>query len=195
MLVDLPEPTPDQPDQPPTPSAIATVPVEPTPIPVARAIPVATPSESAESLLTEQPASPIPPEVDPSAPRFQVAVLTPTTTEAVNYLKTIAANDAALSDNMAANWRAELVIKWIGEAVQPFDPQLKKNPDSPDSQALEKIIRQALDEVVILIKRREDLQAERLKLLEARQAARQRLENEIQTTRRDSLARLTGVGT
>jgi predicted nucleic acid-binding Zn-ribbon protein len=72
---------------------------------------------------------------------------------------------------------------------------LKKNPDSPDSQALEKIIRQALDEVVTLDKRRKDLQAERLKLLEARQAARQRLENEIQTTRRDTLSRLTGVGT
>jgi hypothetical protein len=162
---------------------------EPTPLP-------ATPlAESAEFLLTEQPAAPIPPESDSTSPRFQVAVLTPTTAEAVNYLKTIAANDAALSDNMAANWRAEWVIKWIGEAVQPFDPQLKKNPDSPDSQALEKIIRQALDEVVTLDKRRKDLQAERLKLLEARQAARQRLENEIQTTRRDTLSRLTGVGT
>jgi len=34
----------------------------------------------------------------------------------------------------------------------------------------------------------------RLKELEARQAARAALENEIQTTRRDELARLTGIG-
>ncbi len=123
-----------------------------------------------------------------------MAVLTPTTTEAVNYLKTIAANDAALADNLSETARAECILLWIADTVKPFEPELKKHPDSAQSQALDPLIRQATDEVVALRKRRDELQTERLKLLEARQAARQALETEIQTTRRDELTRLIGVG-
>jgi hypothetical protein len=148
--------------------------------------------DSALSLLNES-------TTDSQAPnsatsRFQVAALAPTGVQAVEYLKTIAASDAALADNMAEFNRAECYIRWIGEAVKPFEPQITRNPDSEESKKIEELVRQALTEVVTLKARREELKAARLKELEARHAAREVLEKEIQTTRRDELARLTGVG-
>jgi hypothetical protein len=95
---------------------------------------------------------------------------------------------------MAEFNRAECYIRWIGDAVKPLAPELARNPESEESQKLEETISQALNEVMALKSRRDELKAARLKELEARHAARAALEKEIQTTRRDALARLTGVG-
>ncbi|MFM8364160.1 MAG: hypothetical protein ACKOAS_03320 [Verrucomicrobiota bacterium] len=161
-------------------------------IPIAKAIPVEPPTETAETLIQE-PVAP-PPTPAATANRFQVAVLVPTTAQAISYLKTIAASDAALADNQAETNRAECYIRWIGEAVKPFEPELKKNPKSKESEVLENLIRQARNEVVILLKRREDLKEQRLRELDARADARRALETELQTSRRDQLTRLTGTG-
>jgi len=159
---------------------------------VAKAIPVEPAPDSALSLLNESTTDSQAPNAATS--RFQVAALAPTGVQAVEYLKTIAASDAALADNMAEFNRAECYIRWIGEAVKPFEPQITRNPDSEESKKIEELVRQALEEVVTLKARREELKAARLKELEARHAALEVLEKEIQTTRRDELARLTGVG-
>jgi hypothetical protein len=95
---------------------------------------------------------------------------------------------------MAEFHRTECYIRWIGDAVKPLAPEFARNPESPESQKLEQTISQALQQVIALKSRRDELKAARLKELEARQAARAALEKEIQTTRRDALARLTGVG-
>jgi hypothetical protein len=169
----------------------------PTPSPqetikVAKAIAVEPPADSAESHSSGTPAEP---STSPSSSnRYQVAVLTPTSTEAVDYLKAIAASDVALADNMAEFHRTECYIRWIGDAVKPLAPEFARNPESPESQKLEETISQALQEVIALKSRRDELKAARMKELEARQAARAAVEKEIQTTRRDALARLTGVG-
>jgi hypothetical protein len=178
---------------------VAQVTTTPTPTPspqetikVAKAIAVAPPADSAESHSSGTPAEP---STSPSSSnRYQVAVLTPTTTEAVDYLKAIAASDVALADNMAEFHRTECYIRWIGDAVKPLAPEFSRNPESPESQKLEQTISQALQQVIALKSRRDELKAARLKELEARQAARAALEKEIQTTRRDALASLTGVG-
>ena len=95
---------------------------------------------------------------------------------------------------MAEFHRTECYIRWIGDAVKPLAPEFARNPESPESQKLEETISQALQQVIALKSRRDELKAARLKELEAREAARAALEKEIQTTRRDALARLTGVG-
>jgi hypothetical protein len=169
----------------------------PTPSPqedikVAKAIAIAPPSDSAKTNSSEIPTTPT---TSPSSiSRYQVAVLTPTAAEAVDYLKTIAASDVALAENLAEFHRAECYIRWIGDAVKPLAPEFSRNPESAESQKLEETISQALQQVISLKSRREELKATRLKELEARQAARATLEKEIQTTRRDLLSRLTGVG-
>ncbi|MCX6965661.1 MAG: hypothetical protein NTW41_09970 [Verrucomicrobia bacterium] len=99
-----------------------------------------------------------------------------------------------MADNMAEFHRTECYIRWIGDAVKPLAPEFARNPESPESQKLEETISQALQEVIALKARRDELKAARMKELEARQAARDAVEKEIQTTRRDALARLTGVG-
>ncbi len=224
LVVDLPQPTPEPTETPtpvepviaatPTPGPIApsavavveakdreaasqTAQASPTSTPaesirVAKAIPIEPAPDSALSLLNESISDSQAPRATTS--RFQVAALAPTSVQAVEYLKTIAASDAALADNMAEFNRAECYIRWIGEAVKPFEPQITSNPDSEESKKIEELVRQALAEVVALKTRREELKTTRLKELEARQAAREALEKEIQTTRRDELARLTGVG-
>jgi hypothetical protein len=150
--------------------------------------PTATPTHDVQVLK----AIPIEPTT-PSNP-FQVAVLAPTATQAIEYLKTIAASDAALADNMAEFNRAECYIRWLAEAAMPFEAQVAKNPESEDSKKIEELIQKALEDVVALKTRRDELKAARLNELESRQAACAALENEIQTTRRDQLARLNGVG-
>jgi hypothetical protein len=106
----------------------------------------------------------------------------------------IAASDAALADNIAEFNRAECYIHWLAEAAKPFEALVAKNPQSENSKTIEPLMQKALEEVVALKTRRDELKAARLKELESRQAARAALENEIQTTRRDELARLTGGG-
>jgi hypothetical protein len=95
---------------------------------------------------------------------------------------------------MAEFNRAECYIRWLAEAAKPCEAEMVRNPESEASKKIEELMQKALDEVVALKTRRDELKAARLKELEARQAARAALENEIQTTRRDELARLTGVG-
>lgn len=187
------------PTQFPKPSAIARI--EPAPLPtstpaqatsetkaeetqprVAKAIPVATPRLTAPDFS------------DSSSNRFRVAVLTPTAVESTDYLKKIAASDIALSDNLAKSRREDCVIRWLGEAVKPFEPLLTQTPDSKEAVAVEPLIVQARDEIVALLKNREALQATRMLELKKRQDARQAVEKEIQTTRRDELARRTGTG-
>lgn len=204
-----PSPTPAALDQPspvatPTPqfqrpSAIAVIepavapsatPAQPTPAPkteeteprVAKAIPVAPSRQDASDFSGS------------TANRFQVAVLTPTAVEAIDYLKKIAASDIALSENLAASRREDCVIRWLGEAVKPFEPLLTQTPDSKEAVAVQPFIVQARDEIVALLENRETLQAARMLELKNRQAARQAIEKEIQTTRRDELARRTGTG-
>ena len=182
-LAEPPKPTPQVVQATPPPE---TTPAEP--IKVAKAIPVEPRPDSAVSLLEEPPAS------SASTNRFQVAALAPTSLQAVEYLKTIAASDNALADNMAEFNRAECYIRWLGEAVKPFEPEITRNPESEESKKIENLMSQVLAEVVALKARRDELKASRMKELEARHAARTALEKEIQTTRRDELTRLTGVG-
>jgi len=203
VVVATPAPSPT----PLAPSAVAIVEAkdkEPTPTPtpaIAASTPTPTPQPTATPTPEVQVAKAIPVEpinestipVSPSH-RFQVAALTPTMTQAVEYLKTIAASDAVLADNMAEFNRAECYIRWLAEAAKPFEAEMVRNPESEASKKIEELMQKALDEVVALKSRRDELKAARLKELEARQAARAALENEIQTTRRDELARLTGIG-
>jgi hypothetical protein len=189
----LATPTP----QPLKPSAIAVIPPQeatppqtpqqetpaPTPAPqkepqVARAIPVNPPAESREY----------------STSSYQVAVLTPKANEAIDYLKKIAASDISLSNNLAAARRADCVIRWLGDAVKPFEPLLTRSPEGPEARTLEPLLVQARDEVVALLKDREDLQSSLMQELKSRQSARQSLEKEIQTTRRDELTHRIGTG-
>ncbi len=142
-----------------------------------------TPSQEESADFSNSPAS-----------RFQVAVLTPTAIEAVEYLKKIAASDIALSENMAASRREEYIVRWLGEAVKPFEPLLTNTPEIPEAIAVKPFIIQARDEIVTLMEQRETLQAARMQELKTRQSQRQTLEKEIQTTRRDELARRTGTG-
>jgi hypothetical protein len=142
-----------------------------------------TPSQEESADFSNSPAS-----------RFQVAVLTPTAIEAIEYLKKIAASDIALSENMAASRREEYIVRWLGEAVKPFEPLLTNTPEIPEAIAVKPFIIQARDEIVTLIEQRETLQAARMQELKTRQSLRQTLEKEIQTTRRDELARRTGTG-
>jgi len=184
------------PQQPTKPSAIAVIPTQetlpqatpqeppaPAPAPqkepqVARAIPVNPPEESR----------------GPATSSYQVAVLTPTATQAIDYLKKIAASDISLSNNLAATRRADCIIRWLGEAVKPFEPLLTQSPETPEAKAVEPLIVQARDEVVALLKDREALQSSFMQELKDRQNARQALEKEIQTARRDELTRRTGTG-
>ncbi|MCX6962452.1 MAG: hypothetical protein NTZ08_08395 [Verrucomicrobia bacterium] len=151
---------------------------EPAATPVARAIPVNPPEESR----------------GPASSSYQVAVLTPTANEAIDYLKKIAASDISLSNNLAATRRADCVIRWLGEAVKPFEPLLTQSPESQEAKAVEPLIVQARDEVVALLKDREALQSSFMQELKDRQNARQALEKEIQTARRDELTRRSGTG-
>lgn len=218
VIAELPSPTPEPTETPPPPQAVAVAPPSPTPRPpsaiaiveakdkepipqpsplVAKATPEPTPIAPEPVRVAKAiPVEPAHPSTIPtnSSHRYQVAALTPTATQAVEYLKTIAASDSALADNMAEFNRAECYIRWLGEAAKPFEAQIKKNPESEESKKIEALMERALSEIVALKARRDELNAGRLKELEARQAARDALENEIQTTRRDELSRLAGVG-
>ena len=147
----------------------------PTPIPVARAIPVNTPPT--------QPA-PQPEDRTPRESQYQIAVLTPTVREAIDYLNTIAANDIELSDNLAAYRRSECYIRWLGDALRSL--AALSNP------SLDPLLTATREEIVTLLERRDALKKQRMALLSTRHDARQKLDREIQTTRRDRLAQLAG---
>jgi hypothetical protein len=167
--------TPPQTPQQQTTPASPTLEMEPQ---VAKAIPVNPPEDSRGSYMSS----------------YQVAVLTPTANEAIDYLKKIAASDISLSNNFAAARRADCVIHWIGDAVKPFEPLLTKSPEYSEARSLEPLLIQARDEVVALLKHRESIQAYIMQELKNRENARQALEKEIQTTRRDELKHRTGTG-
>ena len=184
------------PPQPPKPSAIAVIPTQ-------EALPQATPQETPAPAPAPQkepqvaraiPVNPPEKSRSPASSSYQVAVLTPTANEAIDYLKKIAASDISLSNNLAATRRADCVIRWLGEAVKPFEPLLTQSPESPEAKAVEPLIVQARDEVVALLKDREALQSSFMQELKDRQNARQALEKEIQTARRDELTRRSGTG-
>ncbi len=175
----VPLPVAPKPSQSPTPKPEKTIEKEPQ---VAKAIAVNTPKDSIEHVP------------DTSTTPYQVAVLTPTANESVQYLKKIAASDLALSDNLASARRADCVIRWLGDAVKPFEPVFLQRSDSAEAKAIEPLIAQARDEVVALLLQRDTLQSVRLQELGARQSSRDALEKEIQTTRRTELNRRTGTG-
>ena len=184
------------PPQPPKPSAIAVIPTQ-------EALPQATPQETPAPAPAPQkepqvaraiPVNPPEESRSPASSSYQVAVLTPTANEAIDYLKKIAASDISLSNNLAATRRADCVIRWLGEAVKPFEPLLTQSPESPEAKAVEPLIVQARDEVVALLKDREALQSSFMQELKDRQNARQAIEKEIQTARRDELTRRSGTG-
>ena len=200
----------EQPAQPPTspPVALAT----PTPQPLKPSAIAVIPPQEATPPQTPQPENPAPaPQKEPQVARaipvnppaesrgssissYQVAVLTPTANEAIDYLKKIAASDISLSNNLAAARRADCIIRWLGDAVKPFEPLLTQSPEGPEAKTLEPLLVQARDEVVALLKDRAALQSSLMQELKSRQSARQSLEKEIQTTRRDELAHRTGTG-
>ena len=199
-----PAPSPvtiEQPAQPPTPtpqplkpSAIAVIPAQEAtpPQPTQQETPAPAPAPQKEPQVAR--AIPVNPPEEPrgaSTSSYQVAVLTPTANEAIDYLKKIAASDISLSNNFAEARRADCVIRWLGDAVKPFEPLLTQSPESPEAKNLEPILIQARDEVVALLKDREALQSSLMQELNSRQSARQTLEKEIQTTRRDRLRNLT----
>ena len=219
-FVQAPTPEPIEVEPPPTPApAVAEQPAAQTPTttpppPKPSAIAVIPPQEPPAPPKPEQPATPAPPK-EPQVARaipvnppendyqrepgtltspYQVAVLTPTANEAIDYWKKIAASDIALADNLSSTRRADCVIRWLGEAVKPFEPLLTQTPESPEAQAVEPLIIQARDEIVALLKDRENLQTSLAQELKNRQNARQALEKEIETTRRDELSRRTGTG-
>ena len=111
-------------------------------------------------------------------------MLTPTAREAIDYLNTIAANDIELADNLAEYRRTECYIRWLSEALRPLDAL--SNP------SLDPLLAATREELVSLLERRDTLKKERIATLTTRQEARDTLEREIQTTRRDRLASLTG---
>ena len=78
--------------------------------------------------------------------------------------------------------------------MKPFEPLLTQSPEGPEAKTLEPLLVQARDEVVALLKDREALQTSLMQELKSRQNARQSLEKEIQTTRRDDLTHRTGTG-
>jgi hypothetical protein len=184
------------PPQPPKPSAIAVIPTQETlPQPTPQETPAPAPAPQKEPQVAR--AIPVnPPEESrgPATSSYQVAVLTPTATQAIDYLKKIAASDISLSNNRAATRRADCIIRWLGEAVKPFEPLLTQSPETPEAKAVEPLIVQARDEVVAMLKNREALQSSFMQELKDRQNARQALEKEIQTARRDELTRRTGTG-
>jgi hypothetical protein len=111
--------------------------------------------------------------------------------ESVDYLKKIIASDQALTKNVYESNRTECLIRWLGDAIKP----LETLPDdqSENAKKFEPLIRQARDEIVSLLKQRDDLKAQRQEALQDRAALRKALEYEISTRRRDELARLTGI--
>lgn len=158
---------------PPGPPAPSPPPPDAPALPVAEALPVheASPADSTDG--------------------FQVAVLTPTAVEMSDYLRAIAASDAALADNLATTRRAESLVRWLGDCVKPFEPLLASAPD----ERLENLIRAARDEIVALLALRDSLREARLADLKARQAARNQAEQALDTNRRDTLRALIGRGT
>ena len=184
------------PPQQPKPSAIAVIPTQetlPQPTPQETPAPATAPQKEPQ-VARAIPVNPPEESRGPATSSYQVAVLTPTANEAIDYLKKIAASDISLSNNLAATRRADCVIRWLGEAVKPFEPLLTQSPESPEAKAVEPLIVQARDEVVALLKDREALQSSFMQELKDRQNARQGLEKEIQTARRDELTRRTGTG-
>ena len=168
---------------PPSPDSTALPPSIIAPLPPAQT--------STTDFINEMPAERVP---EPRSGVNQVAVLTPTAREAIDYLKKIAASDLSISDNVAESKQSDCLIRWLGNLVQPFDSVLSKSTPSSDAQKIERLVRDARDEIVGLLKRREALQPALINALQNRSKTRKALENEIQTTRRDQLAKLTGVG-
>lgn len=125
-----------------------------------------------------------PSATQPRESHYQVAVLTPTAREAIDYLNTIAANDLQLADNLAEYRRTECYIRWLGDALRPL--ATLSNPD------LDPLLALTREKIVTLLERRDSLKKQRLALLATRQEARTSLEQEIQTTRRDRLTQLIG---
>ncbi len=113
-----------------------------------------------------------------------MAVLTPTANEAINYLNFIAANDLALSDNVGEYRRTECYIRWFGDALRPLSQSA--------SPGIEPLLALTRDELVTLLERRDDLKDARMRLLQSRQEARSKLEEELQTMRRKRFTQLTG---
>jgi hypothetical protein len=122
--------------------------------------------------------------MQPRESHYQVAVLTPTVREAIDYLNAIAANDIELSNNLAEYRRSECYIRWLGEALRAV--ATRSNPE------LDPLLALTREELVSLLERRDTLKTERIKTLTARHEVRDKLEKEIQTTRRDRFSQLAG---
>lgn len=174
----------------PTPSATST---SPSPSPEPQAPTAQAPQKSSETLdfITSAPAEPFAPPLGNRPPSFQVAVLTPTIKESVDYLKKIISSDQALTKNVYESNRAECLIRWLGDALKPLET-FQDDP-AANGKKFEPLIRQARDEIVALLKQRDELKAQRQEALQDRAALRKALEYDISTRRRDELARLTGI--
>ena len=200
LLEPLQTPTPPPAQTPPPAAVVASTSPSPSsaqpsssPSPESKAPSTKTPQKSSETLdfITSAPAEPLAPSVGNRPPSFQVAVLTPTVKESVDYLKKIIASDQALTKNIYESNRAECLIRWLGDALKPL-ATFEDDP-SGNSKKFEPLIRQARDEIVLLLKQRDELKAQREEALQDRAALRKALEYEISTKRRDELAHLTGI--
>jgi len=162
-----------------------------TDLPLSITAPLSPAQPRAVDFITEKPAARIP---ESRSGSNQVAVLAPTAREALDYLKKIAASDLALSENLAESKRSDCLIRWLGNLAQPFDSPPSNSTSSPNAEKFEPLVREARDEIVELLKQREALQSTLINELQNRSNTRKALEVEIQTIRRDQLAKLTGVG-
>ena len=177
----------------PTLAISQTTPTSPdsTDLPLSITAPLSPAQPRTVDFITDKPAARIP---ESRSGSNQVAVLAPTAREALDYLKKIAASDLALSENLAESKRSDCLIRWLGNLAQPFDSPPSNSTSSPNSEKFEPLVREARDEIVELLKRREALQSTLIYELQNRSNIRKALEVEIQTIRRDQLAKLTGVG-
>ena len=162
-----------------------------TNLPLSITAPLSPAQPSKVDFITEMPTDRVP---ERRTAAYQVAVLAPTAREAMDYLKKIAASDLALSENLAESKRSDCLIRWLGNLVQPFDSPPSNSTSSPNSEKFEPLVREARDEIVGLLKRREALQSTLIIELQNRSKSRKALEIEIQTIRRDQLAKRTGLG-
>ena len=199
-VVPLPSPpsihTNQAPSQTPSKPALAisqSTPTSPdsTNLPLSITAPLSPAQPSKVDFITEMPTDRVP---ERRTAAYQVAVLAPTAREAMDYLKKIAASDLALSENLAESKRSDCLIRWLGNLVQPFDSPPSNSTSSPNSEKFEPLVREARDEIVGLLKRREALQSTLIIELQNRSKSRKALEIEIQTIRRDQLAKRTGLG-
>jgi hypothetical protein len=147
------------------------------PVPEPMADPGAEKPASAAPALPHAPAATAaaatpPPLPLPKPSTYRLAVLMPKIEEAENYVQTIAANEASLTENGAALQRAAHVAQWLGELMPALPPSVDED------------LRARLQAVQAqYVAGAERLRAERFDLFCARSSARRALEHDLRDKR------------